>query len=142
MEAGYGALTLIRSPCPVRGCPLLASLAATRVPKIGVVQAGKEKRNAATDEYGRACQPPWKSLASGRSAEPFGTTFLPARLAVVQGIVARMEGDCPAGSRRHDKSTVPALPGCAVLSFWNTFALTLHSSKPKITTLDCQKNIA
>ena len=43
MEAGDGALTLNRSPCPVRGCPPLASLAAMRDPKIGGVQGGKGK---------------------------------------------------------------------------------------------------
>lgn len=58
-----------------------------------------------------------KSLASGRSAEPFGTFFFPARLAIAQGIVARMGGDCLTGSRRHDQSPVPALPGCAMVIF-------------------------
>ena len=43
MEAGDGALNQHRSPCPVRGCPPLASLVATQVPKIGVVRAGKGK---------------------------------------------------------------------------------------------------
>lgn len=73
MEAGDGALTLIRSPCPVRGCPPLASLDAMRVQKIGRVQAGKEKRNAATDEYGRACPPPgnpWHHVEAPNPSAP------------------------------------------------------------------------
>lgn len=79
-------------------------------------QAGKEKRKAATDEYGTGLPATWISLASGRSAEPFGTIFLPAGLAIAQGIVARMGGDCLSDSRRHDHSPVPALTGCAILS--------------------------
>ena len=45
MEAGDGALTLIRSPCPVRGCPPLASLTAMRVSKIG---GFRPERNSGT----------------------------------------------------------------------------------------------
>jgi len=45
MEAGDGALTLIRSPCPVRGCPPLTPPASP--PRgsrnVGVVQAGTGK---------------------------------------------------------------------------------------------------
>lgn len=73
MEARDGALTLNWSPCLVRGCPPLASLAATQAPNIGEVQAGKEKRNAATDEYGRAGPPlgnPWRQVEAPNPCAP------------------------------------------------------------------------
>ncbi len=70
------------------------------------------------------------TLASGQSAEPFGTYFLPARLAVAQGIFARMGGDCLPGSRRHDQSPVPALPGCAI--FFLAKVLQSINAKPTL----------
>lgn len=116
MEAGDGALTPDRSPSPSTDAHRSPALTPCWSPRIGMFQAGKEKRKAATDEYGTGLPATWISLASGRSAEPFGTIFLPAGLAIAQGIVARMGGDCLSDSRRHDHSPVPALTGCAILS--------------------------
>ncbi len=79
MEAGDGALNQYRSPCPVRGCPPLASLAATRVSKISEVQAGKEKRNAAPDGYGGPALHlgnPWHQVEAPNPSAP--PAFRPA----------------------------------------------------------------
>lgn len=117
MEAGDGALTRGPEPCPVTGCPPLASRAAALV-AIDQRDSDRGPTNFnAAPEY-EACQT--HDLTSGKRpqrVEPRTIGLLPAGSAVAQRIIARMGGDCPAGSRRHDQSPVPALPGCAMTFF-------------------------
>lgn len=98
MKAGDGALTRGQAPCPVTGCPPLASRVATLVSgDRHVSDRGLTKFNAA-DEYeaGQARHP--TSGTRPQRADPYTIGLIPAGSAVAQGIVARMGGDCPAGS--------------------------------------------
>jgi len=68
----------------------------------------------AAHEYEAGHAPNPTSGTRPQRAVPHAINPLPARPAIAQGIVARMGGDCPAGSSRDDQSPVPALPGCAI----------------------------
>jgi hypothetical protein len=57
MEAGDGALTQKGAPAPSEDAHHSPALPPRGSRKIGEVQAGKEKRNAATDLYGRSFLP-------------------------------------------------------------------------------------
>lgn len=58
MVGGGWGFDPAKSPCPVRGCPPLASLAATRVAEGRHGSGRKRKSGMLPDEYGRACPPP------------------------------------------------------------------------------------
>jgi hypothetical protein len=110
MKAGNGALTPDRSPAPSRDARRIASRAATLVSEDRhVSDRGLTNFNAAHEyEAGRA--PDLTSGMRPHRAEPHAISLLPAGSAVAQGIVARMGGDCLAGSSRDGQSPVPALP--------------------------------
>ena len=113
MEAGDGALTPDRSPAPSQVAHRSPALPPRWSQRIVLFEAGTRPASTAGPEYEaglRARPDHWHQAAT---RQPRATRLLPARPAVAQGIVARMGGDCPAGSRRDDQSPVPALPGCA-----------------------------
>lgn len=126
MEAGDGALTPDRCPAPSQDAHRSPAVPLCGSQKIGGVRAGKEKRNAATDEYGRACLPhgnSWHQVEVPNLSAPFSfRPDWPSR----KGSLPNWRGDCLAGSRRHDQSPVPALPGCAMIFCGNALALPPH----------------
>ena len=126
MEAGDGALTPDRRPAPSQDAHRSPAVPLCGSQKIGGVRAGKEKRNAATDEYGRACLPhgnSWHQVEVPNLSAPFSfRPDWPSR----KGSLPNWRGDCLAGSRRHDQSPVPALPGCAMIFCGNALALPPH----------------
>lgn len=85
-----------------------------------MVQTGTEKRKAVADEYWRAHSrhletPGWYQVeAPNPSARPSFRPDWRSR----KGSLPEWGGDCLSGSRRHDQSPVPALPGCAKSFFW------------------------
>ena len=114
MKAGDGALTRGLEPCPVTGCPPLASRAATLVSMDRHVLGWSNPGPTVAMNTRRAAAPDPNSGTRPQRAEPHTSCFLLAGPAVAQGIVAQIGGDCLAGSRRNDQSPVPALPGCAI----------------------------
>jgi hypothetical protein len=74
MEAGDGALTLYRSPAPSKDAHRSPALTPCWSPRIGRFRAGKEKRKAATDEYGRACPTPGNPWLQVKVPNPSGST--------------------------------------------------------------------
>jgi hypothetical protein len=116
MEAGDGALTPDRRPAPSRDAHRSPAVPSRWSQLIVVFQTGISRISMPSDEIRRGATRTTRPLVRGRIApNPRAISLLPAGSAVAQGIVARIGGDCPAGSSRDDQSPVPALPGCAIV---------------------------
>ena len=114
MEAGDGVLTPDRSPAPSRDAHRSPAVPPRWSQWIVMFQTGDSRSSMLPMNTRRAPAPDPTSGIRPQRAEPHAISLLPAGPVVAQGIVARMGGDCPAGSRRNDQSPVPALPGCAI----------------------------
>ena len=115
MKAGDGALTSDRSPTPSRDAHRSPAVPPRWSQLIIMFRTGVARTLMLPMNTRRAPAPDPTSGTRPQRAEPHAIGLLPAGSAVAQGIVARMGGDCPAGSSRHDQSPVPALPGCAIV---------------------------
>lgn len=118
MEAGDGALTQDRCPAPSRDANRSPAVPPRWSQRIVLFEAGTRPASTAGPEYEAGLRARLDHWHQAATRQPRAIRLLPARPAVAQGIVARMGGDCLSGSRRHDQSPVPALPGCAKSFFW------------------------
>ena len=114
MKAGDGALTADRRPAPSRDANRSPAVPPRWSQRIVMFQTGVSRTSMLPLNTRRAPAPDPTSGTRPQRADPHAISLIPAGPAVAHGIVARMGGDCRAGSSRDDQSPVPALPGCAI----------------------------
>ena len=99
MKAGDGALTPDRRPAPSRDANRSPAVPQRWSQRIVMFQTGVSRISMPSDEFEGGATRTTRPLARGCIApNPRAISLLPAGSAVAQGIVARMGGDCPAGS--------------------------------------------
>ena len=100
MEAGDGALTPDRNPAPSRDANRSPAVPPRWSQLIVMFQTGVSGIPMLPMNTRRASAPDPTSGKSLQRTETHAIRLLPFGPAVAQGIVARMGGDCPAGSSR------------------------------------------
>ena len=100
MKAGDGALTPDRRLAPSRDANRSPAVPPRWSQRIVMFQTGVSRSSKLPMNTRRAPAPDPTSGTRPQRAEPRAISLLPAGSAVAQGIVARMGGDCPAGSSR------------------------------------------
>ena len=128
MKAGDGVLTPDRSPAPSRDAHRSPAVP-PRWSQSSCSRPGSHEPQLPPLNTRWAPAPDRTSGARPQRAVPNAISPLPAGPAIAQGIVARMGGDCPAGSSRDDQSPVPALPGCAISLFTSALAANPSSAQ-------------
>ena len=100
MKAGDGALTPDRRLAPSRDANRSPAVPPRWSQRIVMFQTGVSRISMPPMNTRRAPAPDPTSGTRPQCAEPHAIGILSAGSAVAQGIVARMGGDCPAGSSR------------------------------------------